>query len=83
MFNISSYLEKFVRLGLKKEETKEKVRKILLDITGKNIPLEFIEYKKNNIEIRDSSTYKNLLFIKKNLILEKFREAGIRVVDIR
>lgn len=83
MFNIQSYLSKFVKLGLENEEAKKTIQKILLENIGKEVSLDKISYNKNIISIKEGAAYKNIIFIKKDLLLSNFNKANLRVVDIR
>jgi hypothetical protein len=83
MFNIGSYLEKFVRLGLENQETKKVIQKAITDILGKEISTDKISYKKGVVEIKESATYKNLIFMKKDLLLKSLKSTGLNFFDIR
>lgn len=83
MFNIQSYLQKFVTLGMKNEETKKSLQATLTSALGKEIAMSNISFRKGIVEVKESSAYKNLIFMKKSSLLESFKTSGIAVFDIR
>jgi len=74
MFNLSSYLEKFKNL---KDQDSDKIliKEILLKEAGINISERNIIISKEKISIKGSSIQKNIIFLKKETILEKIKES--------
>jgi len=77
MFNISSYLEKFKNIGQDKKLLKETICLTVKEITGVEIEIKNIIIKNGEIIFNVSPAIKNLLFIKKRLILFKIKQKGI------
>lgn len=83
MINIKSYFEKFIQLSQQKEETKNTIQKILKDATGKDVLLSNINYNKGVVYIKEGSSYKNTIYIKKPQILDLLNKEGLKTIDIR
>jgi hypothetical protein len=74
MFNLSSYLEKFKNL---KDRNSDKtiLKRIILEETGVNVLEKNINLFKEKIYINGSSIQKNIIFLKKQELLKKIKEA--------
>ena len=72
MFNLSSYLEKFKNTKESKNE-KETIKKILLEEVNLSVSEKNILFSKDEIKITGSSFQKNIIFLKKDVLLQKKR----------
>ena len=73
MFNLSSYLEKFKNIKNLKDE-KEIIKKILLEETNIFLTDKEVVFLKEEIKINGSSVQKNIIFLKKDILLQKIKE---------
>jgi hypothetical protein len=83
MLKIGTYLEKFVKLGLKNEETKKTIQSVLAKVVNFDIPIKSIKYNKSVVEVVGGSSFKSILHMKKSTLLDEFKKAGISVTDVR
>ncbi len=85
MFNIASYLDKFKNFGQGEKIFKETIVGVVKEITSVNIDIKNITIKNGEVIFNVSPAIKNILFIKKNLILEKLASKRLKdnVLDIR
>ncbi len=83
MFNIGQYFEKFAKIGLKNEFTKNSVVEVVQRIIGVKLPFSSIEYKNNSLTIKAHPAVKNTVMMKKNQIIEALKELGVKVSEIK
>lgn len=73
MLNLSSYLEKFKNLKSSNSE-KETIKKILLEEAGLAFSNEEVVLLDDEIRIKTSQIQKNIIFLKKEVLLKKIKE---------
>jgi hypothetical protein len=78
MFNIGDYLEKFKKIGLSEQAFKETVSVSIKEVVGLEIKTDDLIFRNGELIINASPAVKNTLFIKKESILNKIKEKGIR-----
>lgn len=83
MFNISNYLEKISKIVVSDSKQKKDIQISIEEVLKINIKADSIFIKNNFVLLKVSPSIKNLIFIKKKSLLEKFSERGIKnILDI-
>ena len=83
MFNISNYLEKISKIVVSDCKQKKDIQISIEEVLKINIKADSIFIKNNFVLLKVSPSIKNLIFIKKKSLLEKFSERGIKnILDI-
>lgn len=75
MIEIKDLLLKFSHLLQSGEAQKDTVRNIISEAIGMQIKSEDIKIKNGSVFLNIKPIYKNEIFLKKDLILEKFQES--------
>jgi hypothetical protein len=83
MFNIQTYLGKFLKLGLEHQEYKKTFIEIIKSNIAISLPENFVSYKNSIFILSCSPVIKNAIFIKKSVILDSLKSKGIKVSDIK
>jgi hypothetical protein len=78
MFNISLYLKKFENLGLGEKLLKEGIISSVKEILNFNLEVKHILVKNGEIIFKVTPAMKNAIYIKKQAILKKMEENGIK-----
>ena len=81
MDNISKFLERFKNFIPQEILLKRALVEIILEVTGRKLKTTDIKIFKNKAFINCSPNLKNLIFIKKNKILEKFNSKNFSLKD--
>ncbi|MES2409519.1 MAG: hypothetical protein V4509_04460 [Patescibacteria group bacterium] len=80
--SLSSLLEKFRRLKNPREE-RERLVGLLTEFAGFEIPFETVDLKNNILFINVSGYLKTEIFMRKESILQKLKDGGFKIEDIR
>lgn len=84
MFNIASYLEKFKNIGQGERQLKEAIRTSVKEILNFDLEAKNIFIKNGEVTFKVSPALKNAIFIKKEAILNRVKENGVKNIgDIR
>ncbi len=84
MFNIAQYLEKFRNLGLGERRIKEAIKTSVKEVLNFDLETKDILVKNGEVIFKVSPAMKNSIFIKKEAILKRMEENGVKNVgDIR
>lgn len=83
MLNIGQYFEKFAKLGLKNEFTKNSVVEVVKKVIGVTLPFSSIDYKNHSLFIKAHPAVKSMIFVKRNQIIEGLKELGITIVELK
>jgi hypothetical protein len=78
MFNIADFLGKFKNLGLNERLLKEVIKEVVKDVANLDLEVKNILVKGDEIIFKVSPAIKNVLYIKKQLILDKIKERGMK-----
>ena len=73
MIEIKDLLEKFSDIILSQEAKKESVRNVFSVVLGVQIKKEDIKIKNNDVYLNIKPIYKNEIFIKKDLMMDRLR----------
>jgi len=82
MFNISVYLEKFKNLGQREGLIKNEILFVIKEVVGVDIDPKKIKTKNGGLFLGVSPAIKNTIYIKKDLILNKLKERGIKNINL-
>jgi len=74
MKDLSEYLKKFKITLFKNEDTIEIIREIIKTTTSIDLKLNDIYIKDNVVYIKANPLYKNIIFLKKKIILKTLSE---------
>ena len=80
MFNIAQYLDKFKTLGQGERILKQTIQLTLKETLNLEIDIQSITIKNGEILFKVSPAIKNLLFIKKQLLLDKIQEKTTAII---
>ena len=84
MFNVGNFLDKFKNIGFKEILLKEKIVKVVNELTAAGITLKDVTIKNGIVSIKVHSLGKSELYMKKRRILEKINEGeSMELKDIR
>lgn len=79
MFNISNFLEKFVKLNSNSVSIKKSIIKIIRDITNIQLNPEELEIKEGKFYLNCKPIIRNHIFTKKDKIILELRKINIKV----
>lgn len=83
MFNIQLYLEKFKNFGQSERQLKEIILLSIDEVTGIKIENKDIIVKNNEVNLKTSPGIKSVIFVKKEAIINKIKEKGGKIIDLR
>ncbi|MFA6446257.1 MAG: hypothetical protein WCW14_03360 [Candidatus Paceibacterota bacterium] len=82
MFNISSYLEKFKKIGGDSRDLRGLCAEVCSNFCGIPVDVKDISYKNAVLRIKAPAIIKNALFIKKNQILAEIRKKNTTTWEV-
>ena len=77
MFNISSFLEKFLKLDKTNGQLRQTLLVIIKEVSGVEIKNEDLDLKEEKVYLKCSPIFRNQIFMYKGKIEEKLRERKI------
>lgn len=80
MFNIASYLEKFRNIGLGERLLKEAIKTSVRDVLNFELEEKSIFVKNGEVVFKVTPAIKNAIYIKKQAILKRMEENGVKNV---
>jgi hypothetical protein len=78
MFNIASYLEKFKNIGLGERLLKEAIKTSVREVLNFELEEKNISVKNGEVVFKVTPAIKNAIYIKKQAILKKMEENGVK-----
>ena len=73
MFNISSYLEKFKKMGVSGRDLRGLCDEVCSNLFGINVDVKNINYKNGVFRVKVPGAIKSVLFMKKDKILSEIK----------
>jgi len=73
MFNINSFLERFKKITPPEYDVRKNISDIVKNKINIEVPINHIVFRNNIIYIKTKPIYKNEIFLKKELILNDFK----------
>ncbi len=85
MFNISSYLEKFKKLGDAREKTKKSVADSFKEVSGIDVDQDSVKISNGEVIVSVAPTAHAIVFMKRESIIKKIKEKlpGVTIDRIR